>query len=183
MRLCQTGCSVTGRRGHSGTTDGDPQGPPCCGEGKRKVLALLTRKHPHKRECVFPERTKEVLSTHTHTHFEMHIRKVSSSTLFPEMFETNNPAFLSLFWRKGVGQSSALMRGGGGVMLVSDLAVRGQVSQGVDDFSEGGALFEAYRPAADHELVDLGGASIWNWELQLPGLQTWRDGGPAERRS
>lgn len=52
--------------------------------------------------------------------------------------------------------------------VVSDFAVRGQLSKGVDDVTEGGALFEAGRPAADHELVDFGGASIWNGQLQLP---------------
>lgn len=66
-------------------------------------------------------------------------------------------------------------------MVDSDFAVRGQLSQGVYDFSEGGALFEAKRPAARHELVDPGGTSVWNRQLQLPCLQTWRGGDPAER--
>lgn len=55
------------------------------------------------------------------------------------MCQTNNPAFLSLFWGKGVGQSSPLIWGHG----LSDFAVRGHLSQGLHDFSEGGALFEA----------------------------------------
>lgn len=48
------------------------------------------------------------------------------------MWETNNPAFLSLF-----------LGGGGWQKFPSDFAVRGQLSKGVDNIGEGGALLEA----------------------------------------
>lgn len=60
----------------------------------------------------------------------------------------------------------------GRVTVASDFAVRGQLSQSLHHFSEGGTLFEAQRPAAQHELVDSGGTSIWNGQLQLPILQS-----------
>lgn len=70
----------------------------------------------------------------------MHIKKnVFSPALFPEMWETNNPAFLSLFWGKGSGKVPLWCV----VVAVSDFAVRGQLSKGMHDFSEGGTLFEA----------------------------------------
>ena len=58
--------------------------------------------------------------------------------------------------------------------VLSDLAVRGLLSQGVDDFGEGGALLQAERPAAGHEFVDFGGTSVRQGQLQLPCLQTCR---------
>lgn len=85
-----------------------------------------------------------------------------------------NPAFLSLdfffhpwehWWLK--------FQIWTGVTTVSDFAVRGQVSQSVDNISEGRTLFEAQCPAANHQLVDFGGTSIWNWKLQLSCLQAW----------
>lgn len=54
------------------------------------------------------------------------------------MFETNNPALLSLVFGGRGGWSKFPSDVG-----VSDFAVRGHLSQGVDDFGEGGALFEA----------------------------------------
>lgn len=56
--------------------------------------------------------------------------------------------------------------------VFSDFAVGGLISQGVDEVGERGALFEARRPAADHELVNFGGASIRSRKLQLSHLQT-----------
>lgn len=102
----------------------------------------------------------------------MYIKIVFTTTLFPEMCDTNIQHSCLSFGGKSVGKSSPLIQCG--VTLFSDFAVRGQLSQGMDDIGEGRALFEAQRPAARHQLVYFGGTSVWNRKLQLPSLQSWR---------
>lgn len=66
-----------------------------------------------------------------------------------------------LFWGGGGPGGDVTPWGGvGSVVLLSDIAVGGQIPQGVDDLAEGGTLFETWGPAAAHELVDFGGAAV-----------------------
>lgn len=59
---------------------------------------------------------------------------------------------------------------GGAVLVSSDFAVWGQLSQCLHDFGEGGPFFEAERPAARHQLVDPGWTSVWDRQLQFSSL-------------
>lgn len=58
------------------------------------------------------------------------------------------------------------------VRITSDFAVGGELCQRVDDVCERWPLLEAERPAARHQLVDFGGASVGDRELQFARLQT-----------